>query len=57
MNRYALGRSLQFLGLLILPIAMASQLVGEVGEGKMLLIALGGAAVFYVGTLVQPHAG
>ncbi|MEO6810676.1 MAG: hypothetical protein ABI353_16290 [Isosphaeraceae bacterium] len=57
MNRYALGRSLQFLGLVILPFAMASELVGAVGEGKLLLIALAGAVVFYIGTLVQPRAG
>jgi len=55
MNRYALGRSLQFLGLLILPFAIASELQGAVGLGQSLMIALGGVTVFYVGYLVQPH--
>lgn len=57
MNRYALGRSLQFLGLVILPFAIASELVGAVGLGKSLLIALAGTTVFYIGTLIQPRAG
>jgi hypothetical protein len=53
MGRYQIGRSLQFLGLMILPFAIASELVGEVGLGKSMLIALAGAGVFYVGFVVQ----
>jgi hypothetical protein len=53
MWRYRLGRSLQLLGLLILPFAIASNLVGEVGLGQSMLIAAAGTAVFYVGFLVQ----
>jgi hypothetical protein len=53
--RYRLGRVLQFLGLLILPFGIASELMGRVGLGQSLLIALGGIAVFYVGYLIQPH--
>ncbi len=53
MGRYRIGRSLQFLGLMILPFAMASDLVGDVGLGKSMLIALGGAALFYVGFVIQ----
>jgi len=56
MQRYRLGRSLQFLGLLILPFGIASELVGKVGLGQSLLIAALGAGVFYVGFLVQ-HRG
>jgi hypothetical protein len=52
-GRYRLGRLLQFLGLLILPFAIASELVGRVGLGQSLLIAGGGAFVFYVGFLIQ----
>jgi hypothetical protein len=51
--RHALGRTLQFLGLLILPFAIVSELVGKVGLGQSLLIAAGGAAVFYAGFLIQ----
>lgn len=53
MSRYRLGRLLQFLGLLILPFGIASELVGKVGLGQSLLIAAAGAALFYVGFLVQ----
>jgi hypothetical protein len=54
MNRYALGRTLQFVGLLILPFAVVSELVGKVGLGQSLLIAGAGAAVFYLGQRIQP---
>lgn len=53
MGRYRIGRSLQLVGLLILPFAIASELVGEVGLGQSMLIAAAGAAVFYVGFVVQ----
>jgi len=53
MWRYRIGRSLQFFGLLILPFAIASELVGEVGLGQSMLIAAAGAAVFYAGFVVQ----
>jgi hypothetical protein len=52
-RRYRLGRLLQFVGLLILPFGIASELVGRVGLGQSLLIAGAGALVFYVGFLVQ----
>jgi hypothetical protein len=53
MSRYRLGRSLQFLGLLILPFAIASELVEKVGLGQSMLIAAAGAAVFYIGFQIQ----
>ena len=53
MSRYRLGRSLQFLGLLILPFAMASELVKEFGEGRLLLLAAFGMLVFYIGYQIQ----
>jgi hypothetical protein len=53
MQRYRIGRSLQFFGLMILPFAIASELVGEVGLGKSMLIAGAGSLVFYVGYVVQ----
>jgi hypothetical protein len=54
MTRYRIGRALQFVGLLILPFGIASELVGKVGLGRSLLIAGGGVAVFYLGVLIQP---
>jgi hypothetical protein len=53
MWRFRIGRSLQFLALLILPFAIASELVGEFGLGQSMLVAAGGAALFYVGFLIQ----
>jgi hypothetical protein len=56
MSRHGLGRSLQFLGLLILPFAIASELMSTVGLGVSMLIAAGGAGIFYVGYLLQAHS-
>jgi hypothetical protein len=41
------------MGLLILPFAIASELMDKVGLGQSLLIAAGGAVVFYVGVQLQ----
>jgi hypothetical protein len=51
--RRALGRTLQLVGLLILPFGMATELTGRVGEGGLLVIAAAGGIVFYLGYLVQ----
>ena len=53
MSRYAVGRALQFVGLLVLPFAIASELVGAVGLGRSMLIALLGVVVFYLGRALQ----
>lgn len=53
MSRYAVGRAVQFVGLLVLPFAIASELVGAVGLGRSMLIALLGVVVFYLGRAVQ----
>ena len=53
MWRRRIGRFLQFVGLLILPFAIASELVGEVGLGQAMLIAASGTLVFYVGFVLQ----
>jgi len=50
---YRIGRLLQFVGLLILPFGIASELVGKVALGQSLLIAGGGALVFYAGFVLQ----
>jgi hypothetical protein len=47
---------LQFIGLVILPIAILSELEGQLGLGQSVLLAAGGTLVFYVGYLIQPHA-
>ena len=56
-GRYRVGRLLQFVGLLILPFGIASELVGKVGLGQSLLIAAGGALLFYAGYVTQHRAG
>jgi hypothetical protein len=53
MIRHRVGRMLQFLGLLILPFGIASELVEKIGLGQSLVIAAGGMLVFYVGYLLQ----
>ncbi|MBX6314703.1 MAG: hypothetical protein IRY99_17580 [Isosphaeraceae bacterium] len=55
-TRQALGRTLQFLGLLVLPFAIASELAQAVGLGQSLLIAAGGMLLFYVGYILQHRA-
>ena len=56
MTQHGLGRALQFLGLLILPFAIASELSNAVGLGKSMLIAAGGAGIFYVGYVLQARS-
>jgi hypothetical protein len=55
MNRYGLGRALQALGLFILPFGIVSELLNKVSLVQSLLIAVGGAVLFYVGYLIQPR--
>jgi len=57
MWRYRIGRFLQFVGLLILPFAIASELMAKVGLGQSLLIAAAGALVFYIGVQLQHRPG
>ncbi len=57
---YRLGRFLQFVGLfVILPLAMAGQMLERISVKEMLLLAALGVGVFYVGYVVQqsgrPH--
>ncbi len=51
--RYRIGRLLQLVGLLILPFAIASEQMEKVHLGQSLLIAAGGAALFYIGVQLQ----
>jgi hypothetical protein len=50
---YKLGRLLQFLGLLILPIAMAGNMAGHLTVGQMLSGSGVGIVVFFAGWLLQ----
>jgi hypothetical protein len=49
----ALGRILQTVGLLILPFAIVSELLGRVGLGQSMLIALAGMILFQMGVAMQ----
>ena len=51
--RYRLGRVLQFIGLVILPCAISLNLAGKGSVGMTLVIAGAGAAIFYLGWLLQ----
>ena len=51
--RYRLGRVLQFIGLVILPCAITLNLAGKGSVGMTLVIAGAGAAIFYLGWLLQ----
>ena len=53
---YRFGRLLQLVALLILPFGITSELVGKVGLGQSLLVAAGGALVFYIGYVIQHRA-
>jgi hypothetical protein len=51
---YKLGRILQLLGLLILPIAMAGNMADErLTLGQMLTVSGVGIAIFFIGWLLQ----
>jgi hypothetical protein len=50
---YKLGRFLQLVGLLILPIAMAGELSESMSLGRMLVWACLGIAVFMAGRWLQ----
>ncbi|QEH36865.1 hypothetical protein OJF2_54500 [Aquisphaera giovannonii] len=53
MSRYRIGRSLQLIGMVILPFGIVSELEGKVGLGQSLLVAAGGVAIFYLGYAIQ----
>jgi hypothetical protein len=56
MNQRFLARTLQVLGLAILPFSIASELVAKVGLGQSLLISAAGALLFYIGYVLQHRA-
>ena len=48
---------MQSLGMIILPFAIVSELMGQVGLGKSMLIALGGMMLFQLGLALQKTSG
>jgi hypothetical protein len=55
--RHKFGRFLQFVGLfVILPLAIAGQVVDKLTLGQMFLVTLIGMIVFYIGRNLQDRA-
>ena len=42
--------------MLILPFSVVSEVVGEVGLGRSMLVSAGGALIFYVGYVLQSRS-
>jgi len=55
MNKYALARSLQLLGLIVAPLGIAAELNDQVSLGGSLVIAAVGALIFFIGHSLQPR--
>jgi hypothetical protein len=56
--RYKLGRFLQFVGLfIIMPLAIAGQVIRELTLAQMFLAAGVGVVVFYLGQMLQRSSG
>lgn len=56
--RYNLGRFLQFVGLfIIMPLAIAGQVMEKLTLGQMFLAAGVGVVVFYLGQVLQQSSG
>jgi hypothetical protein len=53
---YNLGRFLQLIGLLILPIAMAGEMAESLSLGRMLVWACVGIGIFLFGRMLQQAA-
>lgn len=54
---YRLARFLQFLGLVILPLAIAGNLAERLALGQSLILSGAGMLIFYLGWLMQPQDG
>lgn len=54
---FRLARFLQFLGLVILPVAIAGNLAERLTLWESLSVSGIGMAIFYLGWLLQPKAG
>lgn len=54
---YKIGRALQVIGMLVLPIAIAGQATSSMTLGQMLLWTAVGIGIFGAGWLLQEMAG
>jgi hypothetical protein len=55
MLRYRVGRVLQLVGLVILPLAISAQLANKITVLQTMVFALVGVGVFAVGTRLLPE--
>jgi hypothetical protein len=53
---YKLGRLLQLIGLVLLPVAIAGNASEKMSLKDMLLLAMGGIIIFFFGWLLQQSA-
>ena len=55
-----LGRSLQIIGLVLLPLAMMMEVTGTLGRSTgvsdMIIMLIVGASAFYIGRIVEGYA-
>jgi hypothetical protein len=52
----SVGRGLQLLALIALPLAMALQIANRLSLGNMLIILVSGAAAFWLGRIIEGYA-
>ena len=51
-----LGRLLQFVGLVLLPVSMMLELVESIGVKQMVIMLVFGTVAFYLGRIVEGYA-
>lgn len=52
----SIGRGLQLLALVALPLAMALQIANQLSLGQMLMVMVSGAAAFWLGRIIEGYA-
>jgi hypothetical protein len=57
LGMFKFGRLMQFVALVILPLAMLSQLSGSITLGQMLQFLVVGVGIFTLGYLLQRYSG
>lgn len=57
LGMFKLGRLLQIVALVILPLAMVSQLSGSISLGQMLQFMFVAVGIFMIGYLLQRYSG
>ena len=57
LDMFKLGRLLQFVALVILPLAMLAQLSGSISLGQMLQFMFVAVGIFTLGYLLQRYSG